>query len=110
MKEMLEQICTKKLVFASLEAIDPKLLHTRKKLQIFSGTDLNSFYHIIFRFEQKSRFVASHYNDLMALYQKVEQLKHHSYKTKHLILKTEICSKIKCELNSQGWKIYHDFM
>ena len=40
MKEMLERIChNKQVVFTSLDVVDPQVLHTRKKLSIFSGVD-----------------------------------------------------------------------
>jgi len=106
MKEMLERICRKQVVFTSLNEIDPKVLHTRKKLTIFSGVDQKSFYHLIFRLEQKSRIVRKNAHEIDALSRALK----HTYKYKHLLLKAPLCSKAALFLEEQGWKIYNDFM
>jgi len=108
MKEVLERICTKQIVFASLSILDPKLFGTRKKLFIFSGVDLKSFYHLIFRLEQKSRFVLKQTEEILALALAVESQQEHNYCFKHLILKAPLCSKAAALLHKQGWKVYND--
>ncbi len=108
MKEVLERICKKQIVFASLSTIDPKLLGTRKKIAIFSGVDLKSFYHLIFRIEQKSRFVLKHAEEILALTLALESQQAHRYRFKHLILKAPLCSKAAALLHQNGWKVYND--
>jgi hypothetical protein len=111
MKEMLERICRKQIVFTSLEVMDPKMvLHTRKKLAIFSGVDRNSFYHLIFRPEQKSRFLLKHVQEILGFTTKLELHVKHCYKHKHLLLQAPLCSKAAFLLHENGWKVYDDFM
>lgn len=110
MKEMIERICAKRIVFSSLEAIDPKVLHTRKKIDIFSGVDLKSYYHLIFRVEQKSRFLIRHIHEIERLVKLLEEYKKHGYRYKHLMIQAPLCSKAKSELEQLGWKIYHDIV
>ena len=107
MKEMLERICCKQIVFTSLEMMDPKsVLHTRKKLAIFSGVDQKSFYHLIFRPQQKSRFIIKHVHEIIELTHKLEQYVEHCYKYKHLLLQAPLCSKAALLLQEDGWKVY----
>jgi len=107
MKEMLERICRKQIVFTSLEMMDPKsVLHTRKKLAIFSGVDQKSFYHLIFRTQQKSRFVLKHVHEIIELTHKLELHVKHCYKYKHLLLQVPLCSKAALLLQENGWKVY----
>lgn len=110
MKEMIERICGKRIVFSSLETILPSVLKTRKKVAIFSGVDLKSYYHVVFRVEQKSRFLLLHAHEILALEQTLETVKNHRYFYKHIILHASLCSKAQALLNAEGWKIYHDIV
>ncbi len=104
MKEVLEKIC-KNCILTSLEAIAPKILHSRKKVMIFSGVDLNHFYHIIFRLEQKSRFILKHAHEIVALEALLELHVKHIYKHKHLLVSGTVCSKAMVFLQENGWKV-----
>ncbi|MDD3343173.1 MAG: hypothetical protein PHR87_06320 [Sulfurospirillaceae bacterium] len=104
MKEMLEKIC-KNRVLTSLETIDPKILHSRKKLMIFSGVDLQHYYHVVFRSEQKSRFILKHAQELIALEKLLELHVGHVYKHKHLLISAPLCSKAINWLKQSGWKV-----
>jgi hypothetical protein len=111
MKEMLERIChNKQVVFTSLDMVDPKILQTRKKLAIFSGVDQKSFYHLIFRMDQKSRFLQKHVAEVVDLSKTMEHHAEHAYKYKHLLINAPLCSKAALVLNENGWKVYNDFM
>ncbi|AFL67950.1 hypothetical protein Sulba_0642 [Sulfurospirillum barnesii SES-3] len=110
MKEMLERICHKQVVFTSLESIAPKVLKSRKKLAIFSGVDRKSFYHAIFQCEQKSRFISQHADELLHLYAALTLHVNHNYKHKHLLLKAPLCSKAGALLKEKGWIIYNDIV
>ena len=110
MKEVIERICTKQLIFTSLQTLDSKTLHTRKKFSLYSGVDQKSFYHVIFVISQKSRFITKHATELFVLEQQLETNVNHAYKYKHLWLKAPLCSKAAALLNESEWKVYHDFM
>ena len=104
MKEVLEKICQNRIL-TSLETIDPKILHSRKKVIIFSGVDLNHFYHTIFKLEQKSRFVLKQAQEILALEALLELHVKHIYKHKHLLVSGPICSKAMGFLKENGWKV-----
>ncbi|QIR79269.1 hypothetical protein FA592_10555 [Sulfurospirillum diekertiae] len=107
MKEMLERICNKQVVFTSLEMVDPKIvLHTRKKLAIFCGTDRKSFYHLIFHSQQKSRFLMKHVQEIIEFTCALESHFQHAYKYKHLLVQAPVCSKAALLLHENGWKVY----
>lgn len=107
MKEMLERICGKQVVFTSLEMVDLKsVLHSRKKLAIFSGVDRKSFYHLIFRSQQTSRFLLKNVYEIIDLAQRLERHVDHCYKYKHLLLQAPLCSKAALLLHENGWKVY----
>lgn len=107
MKEMLERICSKQVVFTSLEMVDSKtILNTRKKLAIFSGTDRRSFYHLIFRSPQKSRLITKHVHEIIEFTHTLELHFQHAYKYKHLLVQAPLCSKAALLLHENGWKVY----
>lgn len=105
MKEMLEKVC-KKHIFTSLDVIEPKVLHTRKKISIFNGVDQHSFYHVIFDISQKSRFLIKNVEELVALERKLALHVGHNYKYKHMIIHASLCSKAALLLRQNDWKVY----
>ena len=110
MKEMLERICNRQVIFTSLYEIDLKLLHSRKRLTIFNGVDQKSFYHLIIECGQKSRFLSKHVDEIMKLDAAVTLHVKHNYKYKHLLLKAPLCSKADLLLKEKGWKVYNDIV
>ncbi|ACZ11620.1 conserved hypothetical protein [Sulfurospirillum deleyianum DSM 6946] len=108
MKEMLERICNKHIVFTSLHVIDPKVLNSRKKIAIFSGVDQKSFYHLMIRSEQTSRFIRKNADEIVHLYGLISLHVNHQYKYKHLMIQAPLCSKAASLLHEKGWKIYND--
>lgn len=104
MKEMLEKIC-KNRILTSLETIHPNVLHSRKKVMIFSGVDANHYYHAVFRTEQKSRFIFKHAQEIIMLEKQLALHVKHAYKFKHLIVTSDICSKASKFLKDEGWRV-----
>lgn len=110
MKNVVEFFSKKKLIFKSLNEIDKALLKTRKKIKIYSSTDIDKNYHCIFIVEQKSRFLLKNAQDLDILDISLQKLENHNFKYKHLIISENICSKSVSYLEDRGWKFYHDFV
>ncbi len=106
MKKIVEFFNKKRSIFKKLEKIDNRLLETKKRIEIYDGVDLKSYYYCIFYSKQKSRFVVKNANDLEDLFIKVISLKKHNYKKKILLIECQICSKAKKYLEEKGWKIY----
>lgn len=110
MKRLVENFVKKSIVFKDLSTVDKSLLKTRKKIDIFSGTDVEKNYHSIFVINQKSRFLIKNAEELIALNDNLQQLENHNFRYKHLIINGAICSKSINFLKETGWKIHDDFM
>lgn len=92
-------------LFPSFELVDKALLHTRKKIIVYSGVDTQHFYHAVFCYEQKSRFGSKEAEELETLLTRLVLHVKHAYKYKHLLLKAPLCSKALNRLVQNGWKV-----
>lgn len=110
LKLFVESMAEKGYIFKATKSIDKKELNTRKKLDIFSCTDIDGNYHIAFATDQKSRFVRAHASDIFILEQKVQEIQKHNNKYKHIFISAPLCSKAKNEFLERGWRVYNDFM
>jgi len=110
LKDLVEHFSKKNILFKDLSTIDKTLLKTRKKIDIFSATDIKKNYHSIFTINQKSRFLVKNAEELIVLNEHLQQLENHNFKYKHLIIHGAICSKSISLLKEIGWKIHDDFM
>jgi len=110
LKNVVEFFSLKKIFFKSLNKIDNSLLKTRKKILVYSGTDVGKNYHALFILNQKSRFLLKNAQSLDVLYGELQKLKNHNFKYKHLLIGKNICSKSILYLENLGWKIHYDFV
>ena len=110
MKLLIDYFSNRGVLFKFLKQIDKTLLNTRKKVTIYTATDINSNYHSIYKIEQKSRFLLKNSMELEELDSKLQRLENHNFKYKHLIIGKAICSKAKNYLKQRGWEINHDFV
>lgn len=108
MNEIADNLVKYKIVLKSLKEFDKTLLGTRKKLKIYSGTDRNGFYNVIFYIDQKSRFLQKNAQEIMELEERLEQIVNHRYRYKYLFIKSPICSKAKKLLQDNGWRVKND--
>lgn len=106
MKEIVEFLSKKNLIFKKLHKIDIKLLGSRKKIDIYEGVDTKSNYTAVFKVDAKSRFLVKNGEDISSLLQKLIKLQNHNYKKKILIISSPLCSKAKAYLEDLKWKIY----
>ncbi len=106
MKDTVELLREHGYVFKKLNKIDNKILGNRKKIDIYEGVNLKSFFVAIFRPKQKSRFVMKNANDLEELFNTLVLVQKHNIKKKVLLLAPAMCSKSKSFLIENGWKIY----
>ncbi len=106
MKEVVDFLHKKGYIFKKFDKIDNNILNTRKRLDIYKGVDLASFYVAVFYTKSKSRFIMKNAYDIEDLLDKLAKLSRHNYKKKILLISSQICSKSKKFLEDQGWKIY----
>ena len=110
MKEIVDYVQQKNLMFKSLKEITPKELGSRKKIKIYLGIDMKEYYTLIMNIEKKSRILRKEASELMLLHEKVEQYIDSSIKKKYIRINAPLCSKAKALLEENGWKVWQIWM
>jgi len=105
MKEIVEYLQEKHLIFKSLKSITPKELGSRKKIELYLGVDLKEYYAVVMVVEKKSRVLRKEAEELMLLHEKLEKYIDSGIKKKYMIIKAPLCSKAKAMLEEHGWKV-----
>jgi hypothetical protein len=106
MKEIVEYLQKKNLIFKSLKEISPKELGSRKKIKLYLGVDLKGYYALVMSIEKKSRILRKEVGELMTLHEKLEKYIDSKVTKKFIIIKAPLCSKAKAMLEENGWKVF----
>lgn len=106
MKEIVEYLQKKGLVFKSFKQVMPKELGSRKKVELYLGIDLDSFYTVVMVLEKKSRVLRKEAEILLELHTKLEQYADTKINKKYLYIKAPLCSKARIFLEESGWKVW----
>ncbi len=107
MKEIVEYLQHKNIIFKSLKEITPKELGSRKKIALYLGVDLKGYYALVMQIEKKSRILRKEAGELMALHEKLEKYIDSKITKKYIIIKAPLCSHAKKMLEENNWKVYH---
>ncbi|MFV0562553.1 hypothetical protein [Malaciobacter mytili] len=110
MKELTTYYTKKNILFKNISLIEPKVLGSRKKIEIYTATDIKSSYWAIFKIDTKSRFIRKNAQELLELYEKLKEYKDHNFKYKELVITSPLCSKAKTFLQENDWRVRVDFM
>ena len=108
MKSVVETLAAHAIVFKSLREIAPKELGSRKKVSLYVGVDLKSYYALVLEVVKKSRVLQKEAAELMMLHEKVETYIDTKVTKKYIIIKAPLCSHAKKLLQDQGWKVWHE--
>jgi len=108
MKELVEYLNRKHIIFKSFKEILPKELGSRKKISIHLGVDLKGYYAVVLHLEKKSRVLRKEAAELMLLHEKVERHIDSRITKKYIIIKAPLCSHAKAMLEENGWKVWHE--
>ncbi|HIP50826.1 MAG TPA: hypothetical protein EYG94_01960 [Campylobacterales bacterium] len=108
MKEIVDFLQEKKLVFKSLSPIEVKNLGSRKKINIYLGVDLKKYYACILHINKKSRILKKEALELMALHEKLEVLKDSKINKKYIYIQAPLCSKAKALMQEEKWTVWHE--
>ena len=108
MKEIVDYLQEKGIVFKSLKPVTPKELGSRKKLELYVGIDLKGFYASVMVLEKKSRVLRKEVGELMLLHEKLQSYIDSSIKKRFIIIKAPLCSKAKAMMEEQGWKVWNE--
>jgi activator of 2-hydroxyglutaryl-CoA dehydratase len=106
MKEIVEFLQQKNIIFKSFKEVIPKEIGSRKKVGLYVGVDLKSYYTLVMLLEKKSRVLQKEANELMVLHEKLEKHIDSKINKKYIIIKAPLCSKAKALLEENGWKVW----
>ncbi len=107
MKETVEYLQQKNIIFKSFKEIAPKELGSRKKISLYLGVDLKGYYALVIQVEKKSRILRKEAGELMALHEKLEKYIDSKVMKKYIIVKAPLCSHAKALLEENGWRVWH---
>jgi len=108
LKNLVEYLQKKPIIFKSLKFIAAKELGSRKKVNIYLGVDLKGYYTNVMQIEKKSRVLRKEAGELMLLHEKLERYVDKVIKKKYIIIKAPLCSKARVLFEEHGWKVYHE--
>ena len=108
MKEIVDYLQHKNIIFKSLKEISPKELGSRKKIALYLGVTMQGYYALVMSIEKKSRILRKEATELMALHEKAESYIDSKITKKYIIIKAPLCSKAKALLEEHGWKVWHE--
>ena len=106
MKEIVEYLQKKNLIFKSLKVISPKEIGSRKKIELYLGVDLKGYYALVMKIEKKSRILRKEADELMLLHEKIETYIDSKIMKKYIIIKSPLCAKAKALLEEHKWKVF----
>jgi hypothetical protein len=106
MKEIVEYLQQKNIIFKSLKEITPKEIGSRKRIGLYVGVDLKGYYALVMVLEKKSRVLRKEVQELMALHEKIEKYIDSRINKKYILIKAPLCSHAKAMLEENGWKVW----
>ncbi len=106
MKTIVDLLQEKKLVFKSLKPIDVKELGSRKKIDIYLGVDLKSYYACIIHVSKKSRILRKEATELMEFHKKLEAYNESKINKKYIYIQAPLCSKAKTLFEEEKWVVW----
>ena len=108
MKQIIDYLQQKNIIFKSFKEITPKELGSRKKIGLYVGVDLKGYYTVVMELEKKSRVLRKEVGDLLLLHEKLEKYIDSKIKKKYIIINAPLCSHAKKMLEEQGWKVWYE--
>ncbi len=106
MKNVVEFLSHKNIIFKSLFPISPSVLESRKKVDIYLGVNLKGYYCSIFSITKKSRVLRKEAEEIMDLHSRLEANNSSKINHKYIIVKAPLCSKAKKILEDEGWRVW----
>ncbi len=108
MKEIVDILQEKKLLFKKLTPIDVKTLGSRKKISIYLGVDLKKYYACIIHISKKSRILSKEAVELMEFHKKLEEYNDSKINKKYIYIEAPLCSKAKALFKEAKWVVWHE--
>jgi len=108
MKEIVEFLQQKSIIFKSFREVIPREIGSRKKVGLYVGVNLKGYYTLVMQLEKKSRILQKEAKELMTLHEKLEKYIESRINRKYIIIKAPLCSKAKVLLEENGWKVWQE--
>ena len=108
MKEIVDLLQEKNLIFKSLKPIDVKELGSRKKIDLYLGINLKKYYACIIHIAKKSRILRKEATELMEFHLKLEAYNESKINKKYIYIEAPLCSKAKALLEENKWVVWHN--
>ncbi len=106
MKEIVEYLQKKQIIFKSFKEVSPKELGSRKRVSLYVGVNLKGYYALVMCVQKKSRVLRKEAGELMLLHEKLEKYIDSKIMKKYLYIKAPLCSHAKVMLEEQGWRVW----
>ncbi len=108
MKEIVDLLQEQRVIFKKLQPIEPKLLGSRKKINLYIGVDLKKYYATVLHIVKKSRILKKEALELMEFHKKLETYNESKITKKYIFIQAPLCSKAKALFEEEGWKVWHE--
>jgi hypothetical protein len=105
MKEIVEFLAAHKIICRRLEALQPKELGSRKRLELYRGVDTDDYYCLMMIVRKKSRILRKEAKEFEELHRRLEQKMGARIKRLYLLYDAPICSKAAAWLREKGWRL-----
>jgi hypothetical protein len=103
MKSIVERLGAHAIVCKKLTPITPKRLHSRKKISLYVGVDLDGYYCSVMVLAKKSRVVRKEAEELFVLQGRLEAHVDAAINKKYVWVDAPLCSKAKALMEQEGW-------
>jgi len=108
MKEIIDILQEKKLLFKKLKPIELKTLGSRKKIDLYLGVDLKKYYACIIHINKKSKILSKEALELMEIHKKLEVFNDSKINKKYLYVQAPLCSKAKALFKEEKWRVWEE--
>ncbi len=105
MKELIEILQEKNIVFKSFKQIFPKELGSRKKIDIYLAVDLEKYYVCVLHINKKSRILSKEALEIMEFHKKLEAHNESTITKKYIHIQAPLCSKAKALFKEEKWVV-----
>lgn len=105
MKEIVERMSNKGVIFRKLKEIRPKDIGSRKKVTLYIGVNLEKYYCLVMKISKKSKILTKEALEIIELHKEIERYNDSRIHKKYIFIDADICLKAKERLKNDGWKI-----
>jgi len=103
MKRLVDRLQRHNIVCKKLTPLLPKELGSRKRIDLYFGTDTLGYYCSVMVLEKKSRVLRKEAEELKRLHTKMEAYVGSAITKKYAWMEAPLCSKAKAWMEAEGW-------